>query len=133
MIMASPDKRQTDKNHHFIQAFYHAIDGIMDTIHTEPNMRYHLIFALAALLCGLILQINRVDWLWITLAIFTVILAEFANTIAEALSDLVTQGQYNPAAKRVKDVAAGAVVVAAMFAIITGCLVFVPRVWQLLF
>lgn len=130
--MASPDKQQTEKNHHFIQAFHHAMDGIIGTIHNEPNMRYHLIFALAALLCGLILQITRMDWLWITLAIFTVILAEFANTIAESLSDLIAHGQFDPLAKQVKDVAAGAVVVAALFAVITGLLVFGPRIWSLI-
>ncbi|HAT55752.1 MAG TPA: UDP kinase [Lactobacillus sp.] len=129
--MASPDRHQTEKNHHFIQAFHHALDGIIDTIHHEPNMRYHLIFALAALLCGLILQISRIDWLWITLAIFTVILAEFANTIAESLTDLITRGRFDPLAKRVKDVAAGAVVVAALFAVITGLLIFGPRIWTL--
>lgn len=131
--MDSQDKHQTTKNHHFTQAFKHALDGILDIIHHEPNMRYHMIFALGALLCGIILRISRMDWLWITLAIFTVILTEFANTIAESLSDLVTHGRYDPLVKRVKDVAAGAVVVAALFAVITGGLVFMPRLWTLLF
>lgn len=130
--MASPDKQQTQKNQHFSQALRHAIDGIMDIIYHEPNMRYHMVFAVGALLVGVILQISRMDWLWITLAIFTVMLAEFANTIAESLTDLITHGRFDPLAKRVKDVAAGAVVVAAVFAIITGALIFVPRLWALL-
>nr|WP_240663389.1 diacylglycerol kinase family protein [Mucilaginibacter limnophilus] len=60
-----------------------------------------------------------------------VITAEMINTAMEILTDLVSP-EWNEKAGRVKDLSAGAVVIAAIFALITGCILFLPRIYQLL-
>jgi len=84
-----------------------------------------------ALIAGWYFQLATDEWLWLCLAIFMVMLCEINNTIAENLCDLVTGPHYHPLAKKVKDMAAGAVVFAAAFAVLVGLILFVPKVWQL--
>lgn len=50
MTMGSRDKQQTSKNHHLIQAMGHAIDGIIEVLKEERNMRYHVLAAILAIL-----------------------------------------------------------------------------------
>ncbi|GEK62311.1 hypothetical protein LPL03_13890 [Lactiplantibacillus argentoratensis] len=71
------------------------------------------------------------EWLWLALAIFLVILCEINNTIAENLSDMITGPNFSPLAKKIKDIAAGAVVFAAAFAVLVGLVLFGPKVWNL--
>ncbi|WP_423241714.1 diacylglycerol kinase family protein [Limosilactobacillus fermentum] len=66
------------------------------------------------------------------LAIFTVISAEFTNTVVEALVDLIVRHHFDLNAKHAKDVAAGAVLCAASFAVVVGLLIFVPHLLKLL-
>lgn len=125
--MGSNDKQpQTGKNHHLIQAMGHAIDGITDVISHERNMRYHLLAATVVVVFGLLCHLTKTDWLWILLAILTVFAAEFLNTVTEAVTDLLSQHHYDPNVKRAKDVAAGAVLLTASFAVIVGLFVFGP-------
>lgn len=122
----SPAK-QTGKNHHFRQALRHSWGGICWAVRAERNMRLHLLAAGLALIGGLWLGLSRQEWLWIVLAIFAVWGAEFANTVVEALVDLMVGHHYELAAKRAKDVAAGGVLLAALFAVIVGLLILGPR------
>lgn len=126
MSTGSPGK-QTEKNHHFRQALRHSWAGACWVIQAERNMRLHLLAAGLALVCGLWLGLTRQEWLWIVLAIFSVWGAEFANTVVESLVDLVVAHQYEIDAKRAKDVAAGGVLLAAVFAVIVGLLILGPR------
>lgn len=119
--------KQTGKNHHFRQALRHSWTGIWWVIKAERNMRLHLLAAGLALAGGLWLGLNRLEWLWIVLAIFAVWGAEFANTVVESLVDLVVAHQFDLDAKRAKDVAAGAVLLAALFAVIVGLVILGPR------
>jgi undecaprenol kinase len=79
---------------------------------------------------GLHLGLNRADWLWVAVAVFTVISSEFLNTIIEAVVDLVVEKRYHPLAGLAKDVAAGGVLVAVGFEIIILLIVFQPYVWR---
>lgn len=78
------------------------------------------------MIAGLILQLTINEWLWLMLAIFLVLIAETLNTIVEAVVDLVVGQTYHELAKRAKDVAAGGVLLAALFAVIVGALVMLP-------
>jgi len=77
-------------------------------------------------IAGLILQLTINEWLWLMLAIFLVLIAETLNTIVEAVVDLVVGQTYHELAKRAKDVAAGGVLLAALFAVRVGALVMLP-------
>ncbi|MEY8441353.1 diacylglycerol kinase family protein [Lactobacillaceae bacterium 24-114] len=130
--MALKDNHQTDKNHHLLQAIGHACEGIADMIKEERNMRFHVALALIAIVFGIIFQLSRYEWLWILLAIMLVFSAEFLNTVTELVTDLLVQRQYDINAKKAKDVAAGGVLITAIFAVLVGIIIFVPRVIELM-
>jgi diacylglycerol kinase (ATP) len=86
-------------------------------------MRLHFYTLVAVMLSGLLLNLDNRDMLVLVFAITLVIVAEMFNTAIEAVVDMITES-YNPIAKLAKDVAAGAVLLAAMNAIIAGVLIF---------
>lgn len=132
MNMDSNDKHQITKNHHLYQAMRHASDGIVTMLREERNMRFHVIAGMLAVLVGWYLKISRADWLWILLVVFLVFAAEFLNTVTEAVTDLLCSHHYDVNVKKAKDVAAGGVLLAALFAVIVGLIIFVPRIFALL-
>lgn len=127
MTMGSHDNQQVGKNHHLVQAMGHAFDGIILMLKEERNMRFHVLSAMAAVVVGWLLRINTSDWLWILLVIFLVFAAEFLNTVTEAVTDLLVQHHYDINVKKAKDVAAGGVLLAAIFAVVVGLIIFMPR------
>lgn len=123
---------QIEKNSNFLQALGHALEGIGQLLVRERNMRIHFAAALIVLIVGLKVGLGRSDWLWVTVAVFTVIMAEFVNTIVEAIVDLIVGDHYFFLAKVAKDVASGAVLAAVGFAIIIGILIFQPYIFAYL-
>lgn len=87
---------------------------------------------LAVLFAALFLPMSYADWLWILLSSFLVIVMEIWNTVIENLVDLVTE-EYHPTAKKVKDMAAAAVLMSTGFAVITGTIILLPKLIALLF
>ncbi len=124
--------RQTTKNHNLGQSMRHAVAGLVEVVRLERNMRWHLLAGLLVLGCGWWLHLDRGDWLWLVLAIFMVIQSELANTVVENVVDLLTAHHYAVAAKYAKDLAAAAVLVAALFAIIVGLVIFLPKLLALI-
>jgi diacylglycerol kinase (ATP) len=108
-----------------LKSFIYAFNGIKTFIKTEHNSWIHLVAAIATILIGKIFKINRYDWCLLTIAIGMVLAAEVFNTAIELLTDIVSPG-YNEKAKSVKDMAAGAVLIASFVAFIIGIIVFVP-------
>ena len=106
-----------------------AFDGIIDLIKSENNAKVHLVSTIVVIIVGLKLQFLAIEWLWISLAIAGVWVAELINTAIEKLTDLVSPEQ-NPIAKKVKDYAAGAVLVMAIWAIFVFCLISLPHLWM---
>ena len=108
---------------HPLSGFKHAQEGILHCFRTQPHMRFHFYTLVAVLLSGLMLNLDNRDMLVLLFAITLVIVAEMMNTAVEAVIDLVVEC-YNPIAKVAKDVAAGAVLIAAANALIAGVLIF---------
>jgi diacylglycerol kinase len=81
--------------------------------------------AVAVIVLGVALGIEAIKWAMIVLTIGFVFVAELFNTVVEAVIDLVTE-EYRPLAKTAKDVAAGAVLIAAVTAVIVGVLLLGP-------
>ena len=106
-----------------------AFDGIIDLIKSENNAKIHLISTIVVIIVGFKLQFLAIEWLWISLAIAGVWVAELINTAIEKLTDLVSPS-INPIAKKVKDYAAGAVLVMAIWAIFVFCLISLPHLWM---
>ena len=106
-----------------------AFEGIIDLIKNEKNAKFHLVSTIIVIIVGLKLQFLAIEWLWISLAIAGVWVAELINTAIEKLTDLISPEQ-NPIAKKVKDYAAGAVLVMAIWAIFVFCLISLPHLWM---
>ena len=108
-----------------LDSFRYAFKGIADLIRHTPNARIHLFVTLCVLIAGFFFGITRIEWCMIILCIALVFAAEAANTAIEYLTDLVSP-EYHPLAGKTKDVAAAAVLLAAIGAAIVGMLIFVP-------
>lgn len=105
------------------RSFHHAFEGIMYATRTQPNMRVHLIIAALVLLATLVLRLERAYVVAVVVLIALVLSLELVNTAVEAIVDLLTV-VHHPLAKTAKDAAAGAVLVAALGAVIAGYLIF---------
>ncbi|MEO6149584.1 MAG: diacylglycerol kinase family protein [Mucilaginibacter sp.] len=110
-----------------IRSFGYAFKGLGYAFKTQLNFRIHIAATILAIVLGFVLHITISEWLWILLSITVVLLVELLNTAIEALTDLVSPG-HNEKAGHVKDISAGAVVIAALFAFITGLVIFLPRI-----
>lgn len=108
-----------------LYGFGYAWKGIWCCIGKEQNLSFHLIAAIIVVIAGFILSITKIEWTIVILCIGVVIAAELFNTAIERLVDLVSPQQH-PIAGKVKDIAAGAVLVCAVTAAIIGLIIFVP-------
>ena len=90
-------------------------------------MQIHCCMMVLVILAGLFFQISAVEWC-ICFVLFGLIMSlELVNTAVESVVDLVTE-ERRPLAKLAKDAAAGAVLIAAIMAAVTGCIIFLPKV-----
>ena len=114
-----------------LRSFGYAFKGLGYATKTQLNFRVHLVAAVIAVSLGYALHISVNDWQWIILSITLVLVAELFNTAMEALIDLVSP-EYNDLAGHVKDLSAGAVTLAAVFALIMGLIIFLPKLQLLI-
>lgn len=117
---------------HVIESFGYAIRGIKHVIRSERNARIHLAIAIIVLTAGLILNVTGTELAAIFFAIIMVFLAEIANTAFEKTLDLIEPNK-NESVREIKDVAAGAVLVAAIGAAAIGFVVFRPYIVEVIF
>lgn len=111
------------------RAFRCAIRGILTAVQTERNMKIHIAAALIVFIAAALLQLDRIRWLFLLLAVSLVFIAELVNTAVEAIIDLISPDEHE-LARVAKDTAAGAAFVAAAFAVVIGILVFYEPVWE---
>ena len=98
---------------------------------SQQNAWVHAAATVMVVLAGLLLQLKANEWCWITLAVISVWSAEALNTAFEFLTD-VASPKFHPLAGKAKDVAAGAVLIAAAGAVVIGLLVLGPKLLSLL-
>ena len=121
------------KNRDVISSLEFALTGIFTAFKEEKNMRSHVLSALAAIIAGLIFRISAIEWLLLLLSIFLVIAFEIMNSAVENVVDLASDYHFSMRAKNAKDMAAGAVLVVSVFAVITGLIIFLPKLWDIIF
>lgn len=110
-------------NSSFAQACENAVNGIIYSAATQTNIRKQLIIGVIAMILSLFYDYSVSEFLCLTFAVFFVIFAEMQNTAIETIVDLITE-KYHPKAKIAKDVGAGAVVLAAVNAVIVAYFLF---------
>ena len=110
-----------------LQSLRDALRGLADAWHTQPNLRLHVAVGFGVILLGAAARLSLTEWLWVSFAIGLVLFAELMNTAIEQAIDLAIGLAPDPLARRVKDIAAGCVLVSAVLAVVIGCLTFLPR------
>lgn len=119
--MKENEKEQLGSNN-LAQSFSHAIEGIVESIIYEKNLRIHFFIGLLVLAITFFLPVEKEDLLWIIFAVFFVIWSELVNTIIENLMNLYSR-EFHPVIKIIKDVSAGVVLWAAIFSVAVGIIV----------
>ncbi len=110
-----------------IHSFKHAFYGIKLVFLTQANFRIQLIVGIAALIMGFILKISTAEWCMVILVSGLVLTAESINSSIENLCDKVESHQ-DDTIKKVKDISAGGVLISSIIALITGLIIFLPKI-----
>ena len=115
----------------FLDSFRDAFRGVGRCLKTERNMRVHAVVAAAVVALGLCLRVSRGELACLLLAIGMVTAAEAMNTAIERLCDFVEEARDHRIGL-IKDIAAGGVLLCALFAAAAGAVVFLPHLWRLI-
>lgn len=119
------------KAHSLLASFKYASAGIYFMLRTQRNMRIHTVSGIAVFAMAVGLHLPALQLALIAVAASLVVICEMFNTAIENAVDLATHRRH-PLAKAAKDVAAGAVMAAALNAIVVGVILLGPPLWKLL-
>lgn len=111
----------------FITGFAFAGKGIAFAFRSQLNFRVQFAIAVVVTALGVVLGLTTLEWIGLLLAMGFVLSLEIVNTALEKMVDMITRERH-PLAGQVKDLAAGAVLIASIVAGIVGLLILVPRV-----
>ena len=119
-----------EKEKPLLKTLSYGFNGILYTLKHERNMVIHFLVMILVIIAGIVFEITFVEW-GVCFVLFALVLSlELMNTALENVVDLVTE-EKRAKAKVAKDAAAGAVLVAAIFAVIIGISIFLPRLLNL--
>ena len=121
------------KNRELMSSLDFAVSGLITAFKEERNMRKHAVSAILVILAGLVFQVSVTEWLFLLLSISLVIAFEIVNSAIENVVDLASDYHFSMLAKNEKDMAAGAVLFVSGFALLTGLIIFVPKIWNFIF
>ncbi len=110
-----------------LKSFKYALAGLRTLFTEEHNARIHLLGAVVTIVLGFVLKISLIEWITLIIVMSLVFICELFNTSLEAFADLVSPGK-NLQIKKVKDLAAAAVLISAFSAVITGIIIFSPKI-----
>lgn len=119
------EKRTTNKN--FLDAWVNAINGIIYATTTQGNIKKQLIIIVITIIVSLFFELSKVEFLCLIFSVALIIIIEMVNTAIETVVDLYTD-IYHPKAKIAKDVGAGAVVLAAINAVVVAYFLFFDKI-----
>lgn len=112
-----------------LYSFRYAFAGLFYMLRTQRNAWIHAVATVSVIALGLWLRLSSHEWAILALTIGLVWMAEFVNTALEAVVDLASP-DIHPLARVGKDVAAAAVLVAAMTSVVVGLLILGPPLWH---
>ncbi|WP_104381075.1 diacylglycerol kinase family protein [Sphingobacterium sp. HMA12] len=109
-----------------IRSFSYAFNGLKIVGREEHNFRIHLVAAILVIILSCLLRISRYEWLAVIFSIGFVLVCELLNTAIEHLADFICQ-EKNPSIKKIKDIAAAAVLLSSLTALLIGLIIFIPK------
>ena len=110
----------------FIRAFGYAFEGLGHVLKTERNFQVHVLAATIVIISGILTKLSLQEWFVVLILIGGMLALELLNSAVERVVDLTTSEQH-PLAKQAKDLAAGAVLIFAIFSAVIGFLIFLPK------
>lgn len=113
-----------------LKSFRYAWEGISSFLQSEHNAWIHFMCSIAVLTLAVLIPVNTTELLALVFAIGFVWVAEMFNTCIERMLDFVSPERH-PEIKFIKDLAAGAVLVAALVSVIVAIVVFIPKLFAL--
>lgn len=120
----------TFKMNRLIKSFVFALQGIFHLIKNERNFKIQFTFFILSLFPAFYFQLSKYEWVAFLVCSMFVLSLESINTSIEQICDTIEPNK-NPKIKIIKDVAAGAVLLASLFSIIIGLLIFLPHIYKL--
>src|SRR5690606_38087264 len=114
-----------------LKSFQYALEGMKTMLTEEPNAKIHSLITLVVVFAGLFFQISRWEWVAVVLCTGWVFSMELVNTSIERMANFVSP-QFHEAIKRIKDLAAAAGLMSAIGSVITGVIIFLPKILELL-
>jgi diacylglycerol kinase (ATP) len=109
-----------------LRSFSYAFAGIRQFLLREHNARIHLVATLCVIIGGLVLHVSTSEAAMLAIVTGGVWITEMINTCLERLADLIDPDEH-PMIKFIKDLAAGAVLAAAITAVVVGLFIFIPK------
>ncbi len=119
------------KKKNILYSFKYAFTGIISSIKKERNMKIHISIMTIVMLLGIILKIQKIEWIICIILFGLVISLEMINTSIEIVVDMVMPNK-NENAKNAKDISAGAVLIVAITSLIIGLIIFIPKIYNFL-
>lgn len=110
-----------------LRSFRYAFRGIGYLVSGEHNARIHCFAAILVVVGGFLLNLSAIEWVAVFFAIGFVFSMEAVNSALEAMCDFVSP-EHHKTIGRVKDLAAGAVLIAAISAAVIGGIIFFPKI-----
>ena len=119
------------KKKNILYSFKYAFTGIISSIKKERNMKIHISIMTIVMLLGIILKIQKIEWIICIILFGLVISVEMINTSIEIVVDMVMPNK-NENAKNAKVISAGAVLIVAITSLIIGLIIFIPKIYNIL-
>ena len=112
-------------------SFKNAFEGFLYALKTQKNAWIHAAITIFVVVLSFSLRLNLQEWVPILIVIALVWMAELLNTALETIVDIICP-ETHPLAKIAKDVGAAFVLIAAALAVVIGCIIFVPKVLEII-
>ena len=127
-MQLTPRNRKSFSIRQRLKSFVYAWRGLLLLIRQEHNAWIHLSAAAGVVIAGFCFNITQMEWVAVVFCIGLVLAAETFNTAIEKLANVVSP-DWNELIGKVKDVAAGAVLICAITAAIVGLIIFIPYIF----
>ena len=114
-----------------MHSFKYAFNGLRILLNGEHNSWIHLFVTVCVLVAGFVFKISNGEWIAVIFCIGMVFALELVNTAIENMADFVSK-EYHESIKKIKDLAAGAVLVGAIVATAIGLIIFLPKILELI-
>lgn len=118
-------------NRSLVKSFSFAIEGIKTALKEEPNFKIHAAISVIVIILAYFLGFSRLEWLILLFTVFFILILELINTAVEELVNIVSP-EVKREAKNAKDVIAASVLLGAIFAVLVGVFLFLPKIAALI-